>query len=328
MNLLFYKKTYFLLFLISSDLSAQNSPLNFYQSIISTDIEGIIDGEVSGVTWNPLINSLYLINDENGIIWETDTSLNILRTITGADFGDTEDIIFLTDNKYAIVTEEGLLYVGNILNGSDDYEVNPNLFQEISFSTSDNNSGPEGVAYNSIDEIIYIVKEKNPMAIFRFELPNTDLDTTIIPEIPFNAQSLFDNFMEDLSAITFDSRTGRLLILSDDSKRIIDVHPESGAIYGVLDLEEDHQYEGLTFYDNHYNLIVTSEPNLYVKYERPCASGSISSHTAILCLADNLLFNTQDCGWDIDFNQTINIIDLLISSDILSGFNYYNCSNG
>ena len=89
MNFLFYKKIYFLLFLISSDLSAQNSPLNFYQSIISTDIEGIIDGEVSGVTWNPLINSLYLINDENGIIWETDTSLNILRTITGADFGDT-----------------------------------------------------------------------------------------------------------------------------------------------------------------------------------------------------------------------------------------------
>lgn len=271
-------------------------------------------------------NKLYLINDEYGVLWEADTSLNILRTITGLNFGDTEDITFLSNTKYGIVTEAGQLYVGDILNGVTDVEMNVNTFQEITFFNSDNNSGPEGVTYDPINEIIYIVKEKNPMGFFKFTLPNTNLDTLINPEIPFNAEVAFSGIMEDLSSITFDHRTGRVLILSDDSKRIIDVDPESGNIYGILDLEGDSQYEGLAFYDNNYNLIITSEPNLYVKYSRPCDTHNLNNISELLCLLEDLLLGTLNCSWDLDFNQRIDAFDLLILSDILNGSPYFNCS--
>ena len=108
-------------------MNAQNSVLDFYNINSSLYFfETIENGEVSGITRNHNNDKFYLINDENGIIWEADSGLNILRVITGANFGDTEDIIYLYDTKYGILTEEGKLYIGDIIDGNNNYEINVN----------------------------------------------------------------------------------------------------------------------------------------------------------------------------------------------------------
>ena len=77
-------------------------------------------------------------------------------------------------------------------------------FQKNTFAYQDGNDGPEGVTYDPLTETIYIVKEKHPQAFYRFQRPGTSADTVITPDIPFDAESIFDGIMEDLSALTFD----------------------------------------------------------------------------------------------------------------------------
>ena len=133
--------------------------------------------------------------------------------------------------------------------------------------------------------------------------------------------------MEDLSALTFDERTGRILILSEDSHRIIDVDPETGTIHGVLDMSDATQHEGISFYNNNYDLIITSEPNYFTTYSSACYADDLHGFENTVCLEQIILGIEQDCNWDFDFNYKINVIDLLIANDILNGYDHYDCSD-
>ena len=175
--------------------------------------------------------------------------------------------------------------------------------------------------------MIYIAKEKNPMAIYRFQLPSSLNDVTIEPEIPFNAQSNFSGTLDDISAILFDERIQRLLVLSEDSNKIIDVEPEDGAIKGSYDLEYDHQYEGISFLDKNYNLVIVGEPNFYLKIWRHCQSEIINQSFNLICLLDNILMDDENCFLDFNYDQITDVYDTLIAIDLQNGFNYYNCSH-
>ena len=125
-------KKFILLFIIISRLYSQNSPLEYYsQEIIPTEISWIYD-DLSGVTINSSSNTLFMIENDEGKIWELDTNFNHIRTILGGQFGDEEDIVYLNNDDYAIVTEEGDLYIGNL--DFSDNDIDPNNFQKITFS--------------------------------------------------------------------------------------------------------------------------------------------------------------------------------------------------
>ena len=132
-------KKFILLFIIISRLYSQNSPLEYYsQEIIPTEISWIYD-DLSGVTLNSSSNTLFMIENDEGKIWELDTNFNYIRTILGGQFGDEEDIVYLNNDDYAIVTEEGDLYIGK-LNLSDN-DIDPSDFQKITFNQHNGNSG-------------------------------------------------------------------------------------------------------------------------------------------------------------------------------------------
>ena len=40
--------------------------------------------------------------------------MNLIRTINGKDFGDSEDIVYLGNQEFGIINEEGYLFLGNI----------------------------------------------------------------------------------------------------------------------------------------------------------------------------------------------------------------------
>lgn len=224
------------------------------------------------------------------------------------------------------MTEAGKLYIGDIIDGNNNYQIDLTDFQEIEFTDHDGNSGPEGIAYDRFTETIYIAKEKNPMEIYQFQLPTNFDDITIEPEIPFDAQSIFSESINDISAILFDERIQRLLILSEDSNKIIDIEPENGIIRGSYDLENDHQYEGISFLDKYYNLVIVGEPNFYLKIWRYCQSEIINQQFNLICLLDNILNNDENCHFDFNYDQVINILDILIAIDLQNGFNYHDCS--
>jgi uncharacterized protein YjiK len=327
-NILFQKIRYSAYFFIFFTVYAQNSPLDFYHTNNSLYyFDEIEDGEISGVTWDSEDNKFFFINDEDGIIWETDSVFNILRIITGANFGDTEDIIFLPENKFGILTEAGKLFIGFIENGEDNFELNQNSFQEITFMNHQGNSGPEGIAFDEVNGLFYVAKEKNPMVIYHFSLSSIYGDTSIIPEISFDAELVLSDEIDDISALLFDQRTQRLLVLSEESDKILDVDPSSGEIISQLYLMEDYQYEGMSFYNQFYNILVAGEPNFYVKILRPCEASYINSNFNVQCLINYVLSLTGTCDLDLNFDDEYNIFDVLISTDIQNGFNFYRCTH-
>jgi uncharacterized protein YjiK len=317
-------KKQILLFFITHQLYSQNSPLEFYsQEIVPTEIAWIYD-DLSGVTINNNSNSLYMIENDEGRIWQLDTSINHIQTILGGQFGDEEDIVYLNNDDYAIVTEEGDLYIGNLDVGENGIE--PNNFQKITFSEHDGNDGAEGVAYDSLNRIFYIVKEKEPMEFYVFQRPNHENDTIITVEIPFDAEIAFSGIMDDLSSIVFDYRTNRVLILSDDSQRIIDVEPSNGSILGYMNLSGMAQPEGICFLNYNYDLLIVGEPNYYTIYSNNNLLGDINFDGQInyydIDITIDYLFSSivlsdlQILNADLDYNQTINIYDLLLIIDI------------
>ena len=316
-------KTIILLFFIISHLFSQNSPLEYYsQEIIPTEISWIND-DLSGVTINTNSNSLFMIENNEGKIWELDTNFNHIRTILGGQFGDEEDIVYLNNDDYAIVTEEGDLYIGK-LNFSDN-DIDPSDFQKITFNQHNGNSGSEGVAYDSLSQTFYIVKEKDPMAFYTFNRPDHDNDTTISVQIPFDAENEFSGIMADLSSISFDYRTNRVLIVSDESQKVIDVEPSNGLILSQINLSGMDQAEGICFLNHNYDLLIVGEPNYYTVYTNINLFGDVNldgqiNYFDIVVIIDYIFGNIviddlQIFNSDIDYNYLINIFDILLILD-------------
>jgi len=258
------RSIHFIFLAFTLNLYSQSGPLEYYNQVISpSPIDGI-DYDLSGVTFNRTNNKLLMIKDDDGIIWESTTNMEITRLLSGADFGDSEDIVYLGNSEYAIVTEEGRLYIGLI--HENDMIIQPDSFQEIIFDPHDGNDGAEGVAYDSLNQKFYVVKEKNPMKFGTFDRPSHNNDISIEMMIPFDAESQFYGLVDDLSSITFDYRTNRVLILSDDSQRVLDVDPLNGNIWGVMDVDGMEKGEGLTFINDNYDLLIVGEPNYYTLY--------------------------------------------------------------
>mgnify|MGYP001406633541 CR=1 FL=1 len=312
-----------LIFINHKIYSQYSSPLDYYvQEIIPTEIAWIYD-DLSGVTINKTNNCIYMIENDEGRIWRLDSNINYIQTILGGQFGDEEDLVYLNYNNYAIVTEEGDLYIGSLDIG--DNNINPDDFQKITFSEHNGNNGAEGVAYDSLNHIFYIVKEKDPMAFYSFQRPNHENDTIISVNIPFDADDIFSGIMEDLSSITFDYRTNRVLILSDDSQKIIDVDPSNGFIFGEFTIDGMEQPEGLCFLNN-YDLLIVGEPNFYTIYSDISLFGDLNydghiNQYDLEIIIDYLFIYTnlsefQITNIDLDYNQIIDVFDLLLFVEV------------
>ncbi len=308
-----------LIFVTHKIFAQNNSPLEYYvQEIIPTEIAWIYD-DLSGVTINKNNNNLYMIENDEGKIWQLDTNINYIQTILGGQFGDEEDLVYLNYNNFAIVTEEGNLYIGSLDVGEND--IDPDDFQKIIFSQHDGNNGAEGIAYDSLNQIFYIVKEKEPMAFYSFQRPDHENDTTIAVNIPFNAETIFYGIIDDLSSITFDYRTNRVLILSDESQKIIDVDPLNGLIFGELTINGMEQPEGLCFLNNH-DILIVGEPNFYTTYSNMNLFNDLNydghiDHYDLEIIIDYLYFYSilsefQILNVDLDRNQIIDIFDILL----------------
>jgi len=238
--------------------------LSGYTVVGSLNTIDFIGNDLSGITYVPNTNRYFMIQNNGGRVWETDENFNLIRTLQMRNMGDTEDIVYMGNNEFAIVSEASRLFIMTILPTTTTLDASDtDLVQTIIFDSYSGNAGPEGVAFNPATQTFYIVKEQSPRKLFSFPRPAPG-NQTITPDIPFDAQVVL-SMANDLSAITYDPRNGgSLLILSHLSHLVVDVDI-SGTILGVLNLADNTQHEGITL-DDQFNLQITSEANLQRTY--------------------------------------------------------------
>ncbi len=255
-----------------ADLEADARPpsdfdLAAFTEVSSLDALGYVPADLSGITYHPGRNTFFMIRNNATRVWEVDTSFNLVRTLmpTGS-FGDSEDLVYMGNDEFAIVSEEGVLYIGTFPMGTGDATIDPADFQAVTFAPNGGNSGPEGVAYDADAEEFFVVKEENPRKLYRFPRPDPGV-TSVDATEPYDAQVLpMPRLTQDMSGVLYNAETGRLLILSHRDHRAVDIDLE-GVVHGILDFPRA-QHEGIAF-DGNGDLHIVAEPNLHSVYARP-----------------------------------------------------------
>lgn len=235
-------------------------------------IQGI-NNNLSGLTWNNDTKTLFAIVNSPAKVIELSTTGDLLRQIDLVNFSDPEAIEYIGDNRFIIAEERKQKLVKVIITPSTT-EINSQGSQQLTLGTGlIDNKGIEGLTWDFKDKKIYAAKERNPIHIYEitgFPLsPNTSLDI-VVENNTKRDQRLF---IKDISSITYNSHYQHLLILSDESRLIIEIDKKGHPI-STLSLITGHnlkrsipQAEGIAL-DDQDNLYLVGEPNLFYVFKK------------------------------------------------------------
>ena len=167
--------------------------------LISSDKINV--SEASGLTINAFGSALYTVSDNTCNIYQLATDGTVIKEFV-YDGNDVEGISMISDNKVLLVEERNKEIV--------EYDLTTKNYKKhnIIYSNSDSNMGLEGIAFNSNDNSLFIINEKNPGLLIRLRS-----DFSII-------ESYNLDFASDYSGIFYDKELNILWILSDESKTI------------------------------------------------------------------------------------------------------------
>lgn len=145
-------------------------------------------------------------------------------------------------------------------------EINPSI----------HNKGFEGLTYDAGHDRLFIGKERGPRQIYEVTGVRASLagklQLKVIDRTAWVKRSVFGT---DISDLHYDPRSGHLLVLSEESRLIMELDEQGGLVSfrtllgGPLgDLRHaTPQAEGLTM-DADGNLYVVSEPNLFYRFDK------------------------------------------------------------
>ncbi|CAM3807886.1 SdiA-regulated domain-containing protein [Arcobacter cloacae] len=229
-----------------------------------------IEKNLSGLTYNFLTNTFFAISNRPRNIYELNKNGDIIRQIKLSGFKDTEGITHIKNDTFALVDEKKESVIIIKIDSSTNhinYEDSKAIKLEIQ---NFENFGFEGVTYNSFKNTILIANEKFPMKII--EISNWETNNPI-----FQKSEIFENikqYVSDISSFTFNEKTNNFIILSDESKMILEVNQKGKLLSyqyltkGKMYLENDiPQPEGITI-DKENNIYIVSEPNLFYKFSK------------------------------------------------------------
>jgi len=254
-----------------------NLDLNNYEQVLADTILAYTE-DLSGITFaNDL---LYMITNKksgdrpNREIIITDLEGNIVKFITLSGWQDTEDIVYLGGNSFAIAEEkQGRIYFVDIFPTTTSISKSGQPFVQLSGNKWPTNSdGIEGVSCDKNQNRIYAVDEKT-RELHRFDKLDSNPTNTLIP-------CSIASTLNDLSAIyhlnqqSFDNLdvSDHCLLLSHESNRLIETDPNCNTIHSQLNLPtvlpsgENPKFEGVTM-DNQGNIYLVSEHNSFYIYK-------------------------------------------------------------
>ncbi len=243
-----YRKIRFIIIIIyaiiclsgcSSD-SQTISEVKLLEPIAEIDLSNILS-EPSGIVYNFVNNSFYIVSDTLPKIFEIDLAGNLLRSIQ-VNANDLEGItLSINRDTIYVVEESDNLVTSFLLNGTKIKSFSVNV------STNSTN-GLEGITVDA-NNYIYVLNEKlprilvklrNEIEIGRYEITNAN----------------------DLSDVAYDSILDCLWIISDESEKIIKL-TKSGSVISEWQIPFS-KGEGITLVNDKIYVVRDSNAKMYV----------------------------------------------------------------
>lgn len=246
-----------------------------YQVVIDARaVDGVV-GNLSGLTYDEVRDHLWAVvnNPEELLAMSRDGQVMARYALSG--FSDVEGITYLGDDLLLVAEERKHSLVAIPVPGietdflRDDYSA---LTLDIE---SDTNGGFEGVGYDRARDRLFVAKEHSPMRLYEIRGFKASLQGDFSLQIFDRANWIKKSvFAKDLSSVHFNAQTGTLALLSDASKRILELDGDNGKLISLRNLKQGFagmlnstpQAEGLTF-DDQGSMYIVSEPNLFYRFD-------------------------------------------------------------
>lgn len=237
--------------------------LSSYKAVIQQKPVAGVESNLSGLTYSAEDRMLFaVINNPPELVWLT-TEGQLVGRMPLQGIHDPESIAWSGGNQFQIGSEkDGAVYKTQV-------DIQRGTMQIISMVKLEGydkakNKGLEGTAWDAKNERLYVAKERKPIMIKELEMSKNGI-TRALP-------SAITASVSDVSGLEYHASTDSLLVLSDESKMILEVSSE----WRVRDrlfltaewsgLRDDiPQPEGIAM-DNENNLYIVSEPNLFYKF--------------------------------------------------------------
>lgn len=247
--------------------------LNDYEAVIQAKpIPQLKKAETSGLAWHAPSNTLFTVTGKTPKLAQLSLTGELIREIDLQGVSDPEGIEVLTDGRFALVDERR----GNLVIFSLPQENHIDLSQALQFNLAElmpelmlpSNKGLEGIAWDSLHSRFILAKERDPHMLYAaaFDLASNQLG--VLTALP--ADSLI---VRDISGLSFNLRTGHLLVLSDESRMLLELDehfkPVSfiNFLRGFNGLDKSiKQAEGVTI-DDQETIYIVSEPNLFYVFK-------------------------------------------------------------
>ncbi|EAQ3168373.1 hypothetical protein GBD50_23355, partial [Salmonella enterica] len=232
--------------------------LSSYKAVIQQKPVAGVESNLSGLTYSAEDRMLFaVINNPPELVWLT-TEGQLVGRMPLQGIHDPESIAWSGGNQFQIGSEkDGAVYKTQV-------DIQRGTMQIISMVKLEGydkakNKGLEGTAWDAKNERLYAAKERKPIMIKEVEMSKNGI-TRALP-------SAITASVSDVSGLEYHAPTNSLLVLSDESKMILEVSSE----WRVRDrlfltaewsgLRDDiPQPEGIAM-DNENNLYIVSEPN-------------------------------------------------------------------
>ncbi|EDM0492437.1 hypothetical protein GHY79_11745 [Salmonella enterica subsp. enterica serovar Enteritidis] len=237
--------------------------LSSYKAVIQQKPVAGVKSNLLGLTYSAEDRMLFaVINNPPELVWLT-TEGQLVGRMPLQGIHDPESIAWSGGNQFQIGSEkDGAVYKTQV-------DIQRGTMQIISMVKLEGydkakNKGLEGTAWDAKNERLYAAKERKPIMIKEVEMSKNGI-TRALP-------SAITASVSDVSGLEYHAPTDSLLVLSDESKMILEVSSE----WRVRDrlfltaewsgLRDDiPQPEGIAM-DNENNLYIVSEPNLFYKF--------------------------------------------------------------
>lgn len=241
-----------------------------YRAVIQgRPLLGLEEDETSGLAYSPLSGTLFTVTGKWPQLVEISTDGEVLRVIELVGFADPEAVEVLGDGRIAIVDERARTLSA--------FHLPPRVtrieaarLEQVDLGYADaGNKGFEGLAWDTRNNRLLLAKERSPMGLYSLPFPGEDGATGSLQPLPSGHL-----FLRDLSSLTVDGRTGHTLVLSDESRLLLELD-ERGQPVSFISLlggfngldASIRQPEGVAM-DESGDIYMVGEPNLFYRFSR------------------------------------------------------------
>nr|EKW5935529.1 SdiA-regulated domain-containing protein [Citrobacter farmeri] len=237
----------------------------YVADIEGKEVKGVKDN-LSGLTWSDKHRLLFaVVNNPPEVVWLTPDGERT-GSLPIPEITDPEAVEWMGDNLFWVGSEkEGSAWLVNIDILKGTYELLSNI--SLKGYTRPGNKGLEGLAWDKANQVLFAAKEKKPVMISRVDVQSEENSVSTLPTSATSS-------VRDVSGLHYHSPTASLLVLSDESGKLLEINSEglvTDRLYlnaGWTGLKEDiPQAEGIAL-DDAGNLYIVSEPNLFYRFTK------------------------------------------------------------